>query len=134
VIYTLDLNYFRLALKSLEDSPEGMMFPDTHRHNTVVTLGGVEYARLVEIINGYTVEFEDGQYAVNLVGANSNVGDKVVVNQVSVRSANSAGLVSGASGLTSGDLTAILAAIEGSTVMAKEATVRKNINLTLAGL
>ena len=44
------------------------------------------------MINGYTVTFEDGQYAVNLVGANSNVGDRVNVNQVSVRSANSAGL------------------------------------------
>ena len=53
-------------------------------------------ARTVEIINGYTVTFEDGQYAVNLVGANSNVGDVVNVNQVSVRSANSAGLVTSA--------------------------------------
>jgi len=35
---------------------------------------------------------KDGQYAVNLVGANSNVGDVVNVNQVSVRSSNSAGL------------------------------------------
>lgn len=37
--------------------------------------------------------FEDGQYAVNLIGANSNIADRVNVNQVSVRSANSAGLV-----------------------------------------
>jgi hypothetical protein len=44
------------------------------------------------MINNYTVTFEDGQYAVNLVGANSNIADVVNVNQVSVRSANSAGL------------------------------------------
>jgi hypothetical protein len=66
----------------------------THRHNTEVLLGGVTYARVVEIISGYTITFEDGQYAVNLTGANSNIGDVVNVNQVSIRSANSAGLIS----------------------------------------
>jgi len=50
-------------------------------------------ARVVEIINDYTITFEDGQYAVNLVGANSNVADRVNVNQVSVRASNSAGLI-----------------------------------------
>jgi len=93
-IRSMDLNWFRLSLKDLEDDPfEGVPFLDTHRHNTTVTVGGVELARVIEIINGYTVTFEDGQYAVNLFGANSNVGDVTNVNQVSVRSANSAGLV-----------------------------------------
>lgn len=91
-IRELQIDSFRLELKSLEDDPTGMPYLDTHKHNTIVTLGGVTYARLIEIINGYTVTFEDGQYAVNLVGANSNIGDVVNVNQVSVRSANSAGL------------------------------------------
>jgi len=93
-IRTLDLNQFRLELKDLEDDDVGMSFPTTHKHNTTVNVGGVELARVIEIINGYTVTFEDGQYAVNLSGANSNVGDVTNVNQVSVRSANSAGLVS----------------------------------------
>lgn len=91
-IYQLDLNFFRLSLKLLEESDAGMSYPDTHRHNTTVSIGGATLARVIEMINGYTVTFEDGQYAVNLVGANSNVGDVVNVNQVSVRSANSAGL------------------------------------------
>lgn len=95
-IRELNLNSFRMELKGLEDSEDGMMFPDTHRHNTEVSLGGIVYARVVEIINDYTITFEDGQYAVNLVGANSNVGDKVNVNQVSVRTQNSAGLISNA--------------------------------------
>ncbi len=95
-IRSLDLNWFRLQLKDLEDNPEGMSFPDTHRHNTAVTVGGVDLARVIEIINNYTITFEDGQWAVNLLGANSNVGDRVNVNQVSVRSANSAGLVTSA--------------------------------------
>lgn len=92
-IRELNLNTFRLALKDLEDNEEGMIFPDTHKHNTTVLLGGIEYARIVEVLEPYTITFEDGQYAVNLVGANSNVGDRVNVNQVSVRSANSAGLI-----------------------------------------
>jgi hypothetical protein len=92
-IRQLDLNVFRLALKDLEDSADGMNFPATHNHNTEVTVSGIVLARVIEIINGYTITFEDGQYAVNLIGANSNVADKVNVNQVSVRAANSAGLI-----------------------------------------
>jgi len=92
-IRELDINSFRLTLKDLEDDEAGISFPKTHNHNTSVTVGGVQLARVVEILSPYTVTFEDGQYAVNLVGANSNVGDRVNVNQVSVRSGNSAGLV-----------------------------------------
>jgi len=92
-IRRLDINWLRLELKNLEDSSDGMPMDDTHRHNPPVEVGGVTLARVVEIINDYTITFEDGAYAVNLYGANSNAGDRVNVNQVSVRSANSAGLV-----------------------------------------
>ena len=92
-IRELDIDDFRLTLKDLEDDEAGMSFPATHNHVAPVTVGGVTLARIVELINGYTVTFEDGQYAVNLVGANSNISDKTNVNQVSVRSSNSAGLV-----------------------------------------
>lgn len=91
-IRSLDTNAFRLELKAIE-ADEGMPFLDTHQHNPPVSVGGVTLARVIEIINGYTVTFEDGQYAVNLVGSNNNIGDRVNVNQVSIRSANSAGLV-----------------------------------------
>jgi len=110
-IRELDIDDFRKALKDLEDD-EGMPFLDTHSHNTTVTVGGVTLARVVSIINGYTVTFEDGQYAVNLVGANSNLSDVTNVNQVSIRSANSAGLIeSGVSGLTASE-SAILTLLE----------------------
>jgi hypothetical protein len=88
----LDLDQFRRTLKDLEDDEAGVPWPDTHQHNTSVEIAGVTYARLIEIINGYTVTFEDGQYAVNLVGANSNLSEVTNLNQVSIRSANSAGL------------------------------------------
>jgi len=92
-IRELDLNTFRLTLKDLEDDAEGQVWATTHNHNTTVEVGGVTLARVVEIINGYTVTFEDGSYAVNLVGANSNIGDVVNLNTVSIRAANSAGLI-----------------------------------------
>lgn len=91
-IRQLDINSFRLDLKDLEDDEVGMSFVRTHNHNPTVSVGGVSLARVVELINDYTVTFEDGQYAVNLVGANSNIADKTNVNQVSVRTSNSAGL------------------------------------------
>lgn len=91
-ILELDINAFRLTLKDIEDDIGGMPFVDTHSHNTTVTVGGVTLARVFEIINGYTVTFEDGSYAVNLIGANSNIGDVINLNSVQVRSSNSAGL------------------------------------------
>lgn len=93
-IRSLDIDQFRHDLKDLEASVVGAIYIDTHRHNPEVTVGGVTLARVVEIVNGYTVTFEDGQYAVNLLGANSNISDVTNVNQVSIRSANAPGLVS----------------------------------------
>jgi len=88
----LDMDTFRLDLKDLEDDAEGMAFPDTHTHNTEVSFSGLTLARVIQTINGYTVTFEDGQYAVNIIGANSNISDVANLNQVSLRSFNSAGL------------------------------------------
>jgi len=93
--YELDVNAFRLALKDIEDSPDGMSFPDTHRHSTESLLSGTIYARQFEIINGYTITFEDvgTPYTVRCVGANHNIGDVKNVNQVSLIIGNSAGLI-----------------------------------------
>lgn len=101
-IYEMDIDVFRLALKDLEDDEAGIPFLRTHNHNAEVTVAGTTLARVVEIINGYTVTFEDGQYAVNLVGANSNIADVANVNQVSIRTQNAAGLIvtSGGGSLT----------------------------------
>lgn len=91
--YSLDTNAFHIALKDLEDSEEGIAFPQTHNHNTTVLLGGIEYARIIEFINGYTITFEDGVYSVSLIGSNNNILDVVNLNQVSIRANNSAGLI-----------------------------------------
>jgi len=105
-IRELNLNNFRLDLKSWEDSEEGITMPKTHNHNTTVNISGIDLARVIEILEPYTITFEDGSYAVNLVGANSNVADKVNLNSVSVRAQNSAGLID------SGSLTNIQYLIE----------------------
>lgn len=110
-IRELDLNVFRLELKAYESAEYGMYLLKTHNHNTEVTLGNLTFARVIEILPPYTVTFEDGQYAVNLVNANSNISDRTNVNQVSVRSANSAGLVAATSTVTTQDINAIADAV-----------------------
>ena len=95
-IRALDLNAFHLWLKDAEDSEDGMPFLDTHNHNTEVELAGLTYARIVEITNGYTVEFEDGQYTISCTGANHNLSDVKVANQVSLIVNNAAGLITNA--------------------------------------
>ena len=92
-IYEMDIDKFRKDLRGLEASEEGMLWLPTHEHFSEVVLSGATYSRMVVIINGYTITFEDGQYAVNAKGANSNIADVMNVNQVSLRSFNAAGLI-----------------------------------------
>jgi hypothetical protein len=114
-LYELDTDQLRLDLKALEDDVAGMAFPDTHRHNTQVTVAGITYARTIEIINGYKIEFEDGQYSVRLAGSNNNFFDVengiLAQNQVQVIPGNAAGLIVnevGTSGLTPAESAALL--------------------------
>jgi hypothetical protein len=115
-LYELDVDAFRLALKDIEDSEDGITFPDTHRHNSEVVLSGVTYSRVVEIINGYTVAFQDTgtPYAVRCVGANHNLADVKTVNNVSLIIGNSAGLITvstgGSAGPTAGQIAAAVRA------------------------
>jgi len=99
-IYELDSNKLRLGLKALEDDEEGIAHLDTHRHNTEVAVAGVTYVRTIEIINGYSIEFEDGQYTVIITGSNNNYHDVLngilVQNQVQVIPSNTAGYIAGA--------------------------------------
>lgn len=96
-LYELDTDQFRLDLRDIEDSEDGIPHDVTHGHNTAVTVAGTTYARVVELINDYSVEFEDGQYSVRLAGSNNNIFDVengiLVQNQVQVISTNSAGLI-----------------------------------------
>jgi len=94
-LYSHDTEAFRLELKDIEDSEVGIHFEDMHRHVTETTIAGITYARFIEIINGFQIEFEDGQYTVRLDGSNNNLFEEGVIvhNQVSIVPTNSAGLI-----------------------------------------
>ena len=91
--YLLDTATFKLDVNELMAEVDGMIYPDPIKHNSVVVLSGISYARVVEIINGYTITFEDGQYYVSLDGSNNNIADVKTLNQVSLIPNNAAGLV-----------------------------------------
>jgi hypothetical protein len=109
-LYSLDIPSLKLWLGLLSTTTEGMMYDWIFNHNPEATIVGTTYARLLEIINGYQIEFEDGQYTVKLIGANTNVHDVqggiLVRNQVQVIPSNSAGLivVTQGSGVTAQDV------------------------------
>lgn len=92
-IRSLDVAQFKQDLGTLQADEEGIMWTDTFTHVGEVVLSGVTYARFVEIIAPYSVEFEDGQYTVIASGANHNIADVKVANQVSLVTQNSAGLI-----------------------------------------
>ena len=108
-LYKLDTNQFRLDLKSIEADIPGMGQLKTHTHNTEVTVAGTTYARTLEILSPYSVEFENGTYSVRLEGSNNNIFDVengiLVQNYVQVIPTNAAGLIvtSGGSGITEQD-------------------------------
>ena len=108
-IYKLDLELCHQELRRLEwEFDEGLSRLQILDYISPLEAGGVIYARFVLLTNGYTVTFEDGQYAVNLVGANTNIHDYTNVNQVSIRPTNSAGLQ---------DLSTLLASAYGGKVV-----------------
>jgi hypothetical protein len=90
------VDWFFLQLKDWEDDEVGMSMPDAQRHGPPVTLSGVTYAQTVELINGYTVTFEDtgSPYTVRCTGANHNLADVTnYTSEVSLIIGNSAGLI-----------------------------------------
>lgn len=109
-LYSLDTDQFRKDVMSLLASENYIWMDDAYSHNTEVTVAGVTYARTLEFINGYSVEFTpNSQWSVRLEGSNNNIFDVesgiLVQNQVQVIPTNSAGLqvvVSG-SGITEQD-------------------------------
>lgn len=96
VIYDHSMDDFWRDLRALEDSAEGRAFPRICDYNQPASVGGVQLAAVLLITDYYTITYEDDQYAVNQIGLNTNAADKVNVNQVSIRSSNSAGLVTSA--------------------------------------
>ena len=106
-LYDFDTAQFHLDLRAWEITVPGAWRSITHTHNPEVTVAGITYARVVEIINGYSVTFEDtaSAYTVRIINSNNNIFDvdNGVLNPtslVTVVPTNAAGLiVTGVSGL-----------------------------------
>ena len=121
-IYTYDTRELKDDLKDLEASEDGAPYTDTHSHDIPKTLSGVVYAPKLEIIAPYFVEFDDdieSDYAVLLDGTNNNLLDRAVVNSVSIRPNNSAGLIARGT-FTSDDVAIIVAGIFGNVLEGTE--------------
>lgn len=109
-IYSLDSDQFRKDVMTLLASEAYIWMEDAYSHNGEVTVVGITYARTLEFINGYSIQFEDtgSQYSVIIEGSNNNIFDVengilVPTSLVTVISTNSAGLIvtaTGGAGLT----------------------------------
>lgn len=112
-IRELSINDLRQRLDDLMDDVDGMPFDTTHEHTAPLTIGNVTLVRVVEIINNYTIEFEDLQYTVQIVGGNSNISEAKVQNQVSIDTANSAGQITGLDDIVETRATVDISVLEG---------------------
>lgn len=96
LFYYHDTEVFLRELQALAASEAGAPYPVPYNHNGVVTLSGVAYARIVEILAPYQVVYDDSNgtdaYNVNLGGSNNNILDRKFPNLVTVNPNNSAGL------------------------------------------
>lgn len=90
-VRSIDVNKLRGDVMSLAASVAGGPIVTPFDHSGERTISGTVYAR--SIIFFYTIEFEDGAYQVRPFGANHNIADVMVVNNVSVVPLNSAGLI-----------------------------------------
>ena len=88
-----DVEEMHSILRAAEASETGIVYKDTHNWSAAKFIGGVDLAPVHEMINGYSVTFEPGIYAVKLKGANNNVVDVMNINTVSTQTSNSAGLI-----------------------------------------
>jgi len=92
--YNLDLEDFHDEIRRLEwEFNEGLFAEQILDYTKPKTISGTTLAGVVEIVNGYTFVFPIGALAVNLVGANTNLGELQITpaNGVSIRPQNSAG-------------------------------------------
>lgn len=134
-LYELDTNQFRKDVMAILDDETHIWMDNAFIHNTEVTVAGTTFARTIEFINGYSVEFEDGAYSVRLAGSNNNIFDVengiLVQNTVQVIAQNSGGLISGEA--IAADVAAILA--DTTTIESDVALLKRVITnrLTKAG-
>lgn len=91
-IFDLSILDLWLALADIQDDEEGMPFDTMYIRVADIDVVGLTIPGSLLLINGYSIEFEDGQYTVRLFGANTNIfdveDDKLIQNQVQVIATN----------------------------------------------
>jgi len=120
-LYTLNTESFRLEMNALIASANYIWLPDYAIRNAPVTVSGTTFAQTLEMINNFSVTFDDSggtdQYSVQLEGSNNNLFDiqSGVLNQnlIQVIPTNSAGLIQiqVGSGVTPSDVDDIATAV-----------------------
>lgn len=118
-LYSMDTDAFRLEVNSLLASEPYIWMDDAYQHNTEVTVAGTTYARTLEFINGYSIQFEftGSAYSVRLEGSNNNIFDVengilTPTSLVTVIPTNAAGLIRNeAQSIGQGDLDNIADAV-----------------------
>lgn len=97
-LYDFDTNDFRLQVGALLDDEAYIWMPEAFIHNTEITVAGTTFARSIQLINGYSITFEDVTMSVRYTGSNNDMFD--VENSklnpsgnVTIVSQNAAGLV-----------------------------------------
>ena len=88
----LNIDTFGRTLADVQDNTDDVWASTAFSYTKPANIGGVFLAAVLLILEPYTITFEDGQYAINLIGGNTNIQDVTNVNQVSIRPSNSAGL------------------------------------------
>lgn len=103
--FVLDMEWLRFQLHALEYSEPGETAYRMHTRVAPIPVGSITKPQAISIINGWTLEFEPGDpdpYMVTVVGADTNLSDLVVLNNVSVRAELSTGTVQVSTGSGSG--------------------------------
>ena len=115
-LYEHDTEAFRQSVNDLMDNETNIVLPDWATRNAPVTVAGTTFAQTIEVINSFSIEYDDapGAYSVRLAGSNNNLFDVengiLTQNLVQVIAQNSAGLVRVDTGAA--DTTAIISAVE----------------------
>lgn len=87
--YTITVDYWWQLLREANYDAEGMVF-DT-MYNSIAPTSSTP--RIVEVVNGYTVQFENGLYSVEFINGNTNFRDVEIKNTVSVGTNNTTGFI-----------------------------------------
>ena len=97
-LYELDTEVFRLDLNSMMADEDHIWMKDYAARNAPVTVAGTTFAQSIELINGWSIEFENLASSVRLVNSNNNFfdvegGSLIPSPLVNVIGQNSAGLI-----------------------------------------